>query len=125
METIKVDGRPSNVITVHEIGEAEYGLFDSFNIEWHREFGQHFVPYDEPRERDFVVSGILEIGSFNLPVLKFEYTYRKSLLIFKEGVWTSSKIGERSGGIVRLVDGNLVFVSESREELRKLIREER
>ena len=123
METCKLNKCPLNrVVTVHEIGFTDSGYMDSDRNYYNTP--TYFVER-EPRKRDFTVHAIKEIGNFTAAIFKFRTVEKSGLLGWLgECELKMDKTGEVSGGWVRLDDGSKVFVSETADQLKKIIEDD-
>ena len=110
----------NRVITVHEIGEKT-SLYQANNGEFYG-VPSHFGKYEKERTHHFLLHAIKEIGPFDLPVFEFKEKKNPGFSGWLGGSTVEyKKVKDVSGGWIRLDDDETIYVSESFEELKKLI----
>ena len=110
----------NRVITVHDIGFAYRGYDDPAAIEYYST--PLYFCRRKPTARHIVVHSIQEIASFNIPTLDIKKVKKpgwRGFLGCCEAKWT--KTGEVTGGWIKFVHGETIYVSETLEELKSLI----
>ena len=110
----------NRVITVHDIGFADYGYDDPEAIEYYST--PLYFCRRKPTARHIVAHSIQEIASFHIPTLDFKKVKKPGWSGFWglcEVKWT--KTGEVTGGWIKFVNGDTIYVSETLEELKSLI----
>lgn len=110
----------NRVITVHEIGGKSSLYIDDNGALY--EAPSHFEKYEKERTHHFLLHAIKEIGPCDLPVLEFRKIRRPGFLGWLgESAVECKKIKEVSGAWITTSDGEKILVSETVEELKKLI----
>lgn len=111
----------NRVVTVHEIGYERHSVYIEESIDL-IETTPHLVKYKEPKERDFLLHSFKEIGSFALPVFKFNKVKKRGFFGWLgEAELHWEKKEDVVGGWIRLDNGETIWVSETFEELKSLI----
>lgn len=108
------------VITVHDIGFADRGYDDPEAIEYYST--PLYFRRRKPTARHIVAHSIQEIDSFNIPTLDIKKVKKpgwRGFLGLCEVKW--AKTGEVTGGWIKFVNGETIYVSETLEELKTLI----
>lgn len=110
----------NRVITVHDIGFADRGYDDYEAIEYYST--PLYFCSRLPTAHHIVAHSIQEIDSFNIPTLDIKKVKKpgwRGFLGQCEVKWT--KTGEVTGGWIKFVNGETIYVSETLEELKSLI----
>ena len=115
----------NRVVTVHEIGYNSHHFYRVASLDL-RDTPPHLVKYQCPQERSFTMQSFREIGSFALPVFEFKEVKKRGFLGWLgECVLHWEKKDFVQGGWIRLDNGETIWVSETYDELKKIIEGEK